>query len=166
MRDQFMQLKCVIPVLLGSVLLTGFYADVESLPEAISSRIEQLDKYTISDRINPFYLRGDFDADGRPDYAILIKERSTNKKGVVVFLSSQAKPQILGAGRPVQYGATKSDDLNFDSWRVYGRSQTDVGTGFDPPPGKDELILVQKNESASGFFRWSATHFIWIQQGD
>lgn len=27
--------------------------------------------YAISDRINPFYLRGDFDGDGKPDYAIL-----------------------------------------------------------------------------------------------
>ena len=58
------------------------------------------------------------------------------------------------------------DDLNFDSWRVYGRSKSDAGTGFDPPPGKDELILVQKKESASGFFRWTGGRFQWIQQGD
>lgn len=166
MRDRFMQMRLTVAVLLSSIFLTGLSADLDTLPEAIVSRIDQMDKYNISDRINPLYLRGDFDADGRADYAVLVEERVTNKKGFIVFLSSQLKPQIVGAGHSIQYGAAKSDDLNFDSWRVYGRAKTDAGTGFDPPPGKDELILVQKKESASGFFRWSTTHFVWIQQGD
>ncbi len=141
--------------------------DLDTLPEGIASRIERLgDKYEISDRINPFYLRGDFDGDNRVDYAVLIVERATKKRGFVVVLSSQPKVQMLGAGTAVPYGAAKWDDLNFDSWRAYGRLPIDAGTGFDLPPGKGELILVQRRESASGFFRWSGTRFTWVQQGD
>jgi hypothetical protein len=66
----------------------------------------------------------------------------------------------------VQYGAAEWDDLNFDTWRVYGNRPVDAGTGFEVPHGKVELILVQRRESASGLFRWSGTHFTWVQQGD
>jgi hypothetical protein len=154
---------------LGVVLIAApaFTVDLDTLPEAVVSRISALGgKYEISDRINPYYLRGDFDGDGRVDYAVLLTERESGKRGMVVLLSSQAKPRILGAGAPIQYGAAKFDDLNFDSWRVYGKGTIDAGTGFEAPPGKVELILVQKKESASGFFRWSGTRFTWVQQGD
>jgi hypothetical protein len=154
----------IVAVLIG---IQAFCVDVETLPEGVISRIGALGTtYEISDRINPYYLRGDFDGDGRVDYAVLITEHGSGKRGVVVFLSSQSKLRILGAGTPVQYGSAKWDDLNFDSWRVYGRGAIDAGTGFEAPPGKGELILVQKKESASGFFRWSGTQFTWIQQGD
>lgn len=155
--------------LLGAILAVGAPAsvDLDTLPERVASRISALGgKYAISDRINPFYLRGDFDGDGPVDYAVLVIERTTAKRGIVVLLSSQPRPLVLGAGTPVQYGSAKWDDLNFDSWRVYGKGKIDAGTGFVAPPGKGELILVQKRESASGFFRWSGRQFAWVQQGD
>ncbi len=171
LRHQLIRLKRIVGLfILGASLASAapaFTVVLDTLPEAVASRISALDgKYVISDRINPFYLRGDFDGDGRVDYAVLVTERSTGKRGAVVLLSSQLKPRILGAGTPVQYGSKKWDDLNFDSWRVYGKGKVDAGTGFDAPPGKGELILVQKRESASGFFRWSGTQFTWVQQGD
>jgi hypothetical protein len=169
MQNQLRQMnKRFLVVIPALVLLStaGFSGAFDTLPETIVSRIEALGKYDISDRINPFYLRGDFDADGHADYAVLVQERGAKKRGIAVFLSSYPKPQVLGAGNAVAYGAAKWDDLNFDSWRVYGREKTDAGIGFDPPPGKDELMLVQKRERASGFFRWSGKQFTWIQQGD
>ena len=155
---------------LGATLATAaptFTIDLNALPEAVASRIHALgDKYVIDHRINPFYLRGDFDGDGRVDYAVLLSERRTGKRGFVVLLSSQPRPQLLGAGTRVQYDSAKWDDLNFDSWRVYGKGKIDAGAGFEAPRGKGELILIQKTESASGFFRWSGTQFTWVQQGD
>jgi hypothetical protein len=164
-----MQIKRGFCLLMLGVFLAvpALSVDLDTLPEAVASRIASLgNKYEISDRINPYYLRGDFDGDGRVDYAVLVTERGTGKRGIVVLLSSQPKPRVLGAGTPVQYGSAKWDDLNFDSWRVYGKGKVDAGTGFEAPPGKVELILVQKRESASGFFRWSGTQFTWVQQGD
>jgi hypothetical protein len=157
----------LILVAILAVCAPAFTVDLGTLPEAVASRISALGgNYEISDRINPYYLRGDFDGDGRADYAVLVTERGTGKRGMVVLLSSQPKPRVLGAGTPVPYGSEKWDDLNFDSWRVYGRGRIDAGTGFEAPPGKVDLILVQKTESASGFFRWSGTQFTWVQQGD
>lgn len=36
--------------------------------------------YVPDERINPFYLRGDFDGDGSPDYAILVISKRTGRK--------------------------------------------------------------------------------------
>src|SRR3954452_5944027 len=54
-------------------------------------------QYQLSDRSNPFYLRGDFDGDGRPDYAVLITN-SKDERGIAVCRAAAAKPEILGAG--------------------------------------------------------------------
>jgi hypothetical protein len=58
--------------------------------------------YDPSRRINPFYLGGDLDADGKPDYAILITRKNDQKEGLVVFFNSYTKPHLLGAGIPSQ----------------------------------------------------------------
>jgi len=51
-------------------------------------------------------------ADGKPGYAILITRKCDQKRGLVVFFSSHAKPHLLGAGTPIQYGASKETDLD------------------------------------------------------
>jgi len=45
-----------------------------AIPVRIKSCIEsrQLSGYKIDPRVNPFYLRGDFDGDGKPDFAVTI----------------------------------------------------------------------------------------------
>ena len=144
----------------------GFTVELETLPQKVASGIEQLSGYQISDRINPYYLRGDFDGDMKMDYAVLVTQRDSKKRGIAVILSSRSRPVILGAGNSIQYGGSKWDDLNFDSWRVYGSGSVDADSAYDPPRSKGELIFVQKLESASGFFQWKGTQFVWVQQGD
>src|ERR1039458_3175657 len=103
--------------------------------------------YDLSDRINPFYLRGDFDGDGIADYAVLIKQTKTGKKGFAVWLSSTRKVIILGAGEPVQCGATRSDDLDFDQWRIAGANLFDTSSSYELPAGlRSDAILVLWSE--------------------
>jgi hypothetical protein len=53
MRNKFMPLKCVFVVLLSAVLLVimGFSTDLDTLPEAIVSRLDALGKYNVSDNL-------------------------------------------------------------------------------------------------------------------
>src|SRR5690606_4874337 len=41
--------------------------------------------YKINRDLNPFYLRGDFDGDGKIDYALAVIESKTNKKGILIY---------------------------------------------------------------------------------
>jgi hypothetical protein len=48
--------------------------------------------------VNPFYLRGDFDGDGKIDLAVLVDQRSTGKSGIAIIHGVRSKVTILGAG--------------------------------------------------------------------
>lgn len=124
-------------------------------------------RYDPSDRINPFYLRGDFDGDGKPDYAVLIKAKSHGKLGFAVWLNARTTPIILGAGRRVRYGSGLEEDLDFDVWRVTSPSQFDRSSFVDQPEGiRWDCIYVQKGEGASGIYFFKGGSFHWLQQGD
>jgi hypothetical protein len=119
--------------------------------------------YEISGKINPFYLRGDFDGDGKPDYAVLIR-KDDSQQGVMICRSVAAKPTVLGAG--AEFNQMK--DLNFNAWQVHPkgrRVEQGVGEGKAPTLIGD-AILIEWEESASALVYWDGKRFIWYQQGD
>jgi hypothetical protein len=123
--------------------------------------------YGIDGSMNPFYLRGDFDGDGKADYAIRIKSKSRGEAGIAIWLSSQEKMVILGAGVPFRISgeATNLDFLN--TWQVYAKGAVERGVAVGAPPRLiGEAILAGKRESASGLIYWNGKSFVWYQQGD
>src|SRR5882724_12338511 len=85
-------------------------------------------KYELSYRMNPFYLRGDFDGDGKIDVAVLVKERSTGKIGMAIINGATDKVTILGAGTAIGNGG---DDFEWmDSWEIYSKDRMASGTSI------------------------------------
>ena len=80
--------------------------------------------------MNPFYLRGDFDGDGKADYAIRIKSNGHGEVGIAVWLSSQKKMVVLGAGVPFKISreATNLDFLN--TWKVYAKGLSSAASAL------------------------------------
>lgn len=121
--------------------------------------------YKISFHINPFYLRGDFNGDSKPDIAILIEEIKSGKKGFAIYNHGSDSIFIIGASISFHNGG---DDFNWmDIWNVYRKAK--VGRGADdrePPVLAGEAILVMKSESASGLIYWNKNKYDWYQQGD
>lgn len=144
--------------------------DWENVPPALREAFSKkpLDgKYDVTARINPLYLRGDFDGDGIADYAILVTEIATHKQGIAVWLSRGRHFVLLGAGKPIQYGSMPEDDLNFDEWRILGTNPADQTSSLVLPRNfSGDAIFVQRAESASGLFYWSGGRFRWLQEGD
>jgi hypothetical protein len=159
----------------GGVLIPFFFISMlqcqtvnpDTMPEVVLRGLDRLIEFEVSDRINPYYLRGDFNGDGKADYAVLVTSKKEHKRGFVVFLSGHKNPVIVGAGKSTTYGAGESDDLNFDIWRVAEEKTVEqVVTKEVPPKLKGEAILAGKSESASGLFYWNGLKFRWYQQGD
>lgn len=134
-----------------------------NVPSEVSKCLKSLGSgYAISGKINPFYLRGDFDGDGKPDYAVLV--RNGDQQGVVLCLTGAPKPTLLGAGAAFN----KMKDLNFNAWQVHPKAHR-VERGVEeskPPVLLGDAILLEWEESASAIVYWNGKRFVWYQQGD
>lgn len=116
----------------------------------------------LSDGLNPFYQRGDFDGDGRTDLAILVRTKATGKIGILM-LHRAGKPVLLGAGRA--FGNGGDDFAWIDQWSVDDRGQTPRRGGSTAGEPADAL-RVAKEGAASALIRYRNKRYVWQQQGD
>jgi len=134
--------------------------DLDNVPFAVSACLQtEANRLEISRRINPFYLRGDFDGDGKLDYVVLVQNRKSEKKGFAFcFAGANRKPHIVAAGQAIALeGGIRRDDLSaFDLWGV--------AESWSKKPKKDALYL-ERAESGSGILIWNGVRMIWRQLG-
>jgi hypothetical protein len=144
---------------------TDSIAHSPEIPEAIDKAIatESLaKKYELSYRMNPSYLRGDFDGDNKIDVAVLVKERSTGKIGIAIISGANNKVTILGAGTAIGNGG---DDFEWmDSWDMYSKDR--IASETSVPKLRGDALLVSKSEAASALIYWNGKRYLWRQQGD
>jgi len=141
---------------------------VHEIPELIKRAITNrplAKKYEVAFRLNPFYLRGDFNGDGKIDVAVLVKQRSTAKTGIAIMDGVTNKVTILGAGTAM---GNAGDDLEWmDTWQVYAKTR--IASGGDVtnvPHLHGDALLVGKSEAASALIYWNGKRYVWLQQGD
>jgi hypothetical protein len=116
----------------------------------------------VSFQIKPFYLRGDFNCDGKADIAVLVKQRSTGKLGIAIVNGATDKVTILGAGNAIGNGG---DDFEWmDSWEIYSKDRVPVGRSA--PKLHGDALLVSKSESGSALIYWNGRRYVWLQQSD
>jgi hypothetical protein len=121
-------------------------------------------EYELSFRINPFYLRGDFNGDLKTDIAVLVNQRSTGKLGIAIIHSATDKVTVLGAGNAIGNG---DDDFEWmDSWQVYSKGRAAQEAQGSVPHLRGDALLVGKSEAASALIYWNGKRYAWFQQGD
>jgi len=145
--------------------------EIENVPNELLKEIELgqfAQSYSLDGSVNPFYLRGDFDGDGKADYAFRIKARKDRSSGIAIWLTSLRKFVVLGAGVSFTISGNPNTNLDFlDTWQVYGKRPVERGVkAGNPPQLIGEAILAGKRESASGLIYWNGKSFTWYQQGD
>ena len=114
-------------------------------------------QYEIVFTLNPFYLRGDFNGDGKPDIAILVRNKQSGKIGIALCHSRTNEIFFVGAGTPLGNGG---DDFSWmDTWQVYGKAPASA-------PAQAEALLVEKSESGGGLIYWDGKKYVWHQHGD
>ena len=118
--------------------------------------------YDLSFQVKPFYVRGDFNGDGKADVAVIVKQHSTGKLGIAIIHGMTDKLIVLGAGTAIGNG---SDDFEWmDSWEVYSKDNAASRTSV--PKLHGDALLVSKSEAASAFIYWNGKRYVWLQQGD
>lgn len=147
---------------------TDAHTQIPEIPEAVQKAITRgaLSKdYELAFRLNPFYLRGDFNGDGKIDVVVLVKQRPTGKLGIAVIDDVNNKVRILGAGTPIGNGG---DDFEWmDTWQVYSKIRAAHAAGETGVPHlRSDALLVSKSEAASALIYWNGKRYVWLQQGD
>lgn len=138
------------------------YPERSNIPRGVEQAIPET--HQISCRLNPFYLRGELDGDGRTDVAILVVEEKTGRSGIAVIHARDAQVSLLGAGHAVGNGG---DDFSWmGAWRVRAAPEQENAFGDPLPDFKSEVLYVEKPESASGYIGWTGDQFEWYQGGD
>ena len=122
-------------------------------------------QYEFSSHLKPSYLSGDFDGDGKPDIAILVKQKSSGKIGIAVCHSSTNKVLFIGAGTEVGNGGDNFDWM--DIWNVTPKAKAGRKIGKAAAALlKGDALHVEKSESASALIYWNGRRYVWRQQGD
>lgn len=166
--------KSFLVIFLFSRLVYG--AGMEDLPFQTASSIPPdaletfrhhapANNYIFSAHVNPFYIQGDMNGDGRLDTAILIKEKSSQKTGIAIIHGGLKTAMIAGAGR--EFGNGGDDFSWMDAWYIYPKGTVAQGADAGPPPRlTGDAIMVIKTESASALIYWTGNGYAWYQQGD
>jgi hypothetical protein len=79
----------------------------------------------VAHETNPYYLRGDFDGDGKPDYAVAVRGIRTKRLGVLIC-SGDARAFLLGADNPTTppFSDMPRDLFFAPNWAAYSRPET------------------------------------------
>ena len=134
-------------------------------------------KYAIASFLKPLYLQADFNGDATQDIAVLVSEKATKRKGILLIHRGTNDHFLLGAGASFSNG-----DKDFkwaDKWQLYTK-KTAFETQFDKKSGDiiggKEVklarpgILIEDYEDgfalAGGIIYWNGNKYIWIHQGE
>jgi hypothetical protein len=117
------------------------------------------ESYT-SQELGTWQFFGDFDGDQTIDVAVWVKEKKSNKYGIVFFNSSVDKPIIIGAGSATDYG----DNLNkFDLWAVLPRQKLISPLEKTAVTPKGDAIFLNSPDSGSAAVYWNGKTYVWFK---
>ena len=147
----------------GALAREPTWQELQNLPSWANSILGEqrfASTYALTTRINPYFLQGDFNGDGRLDIAVLIEHKRTAQQGIAILHAGSINPIVVGAGREIGNGG--ADFSWLDTWSVSARDTRGKGA----PTTRGDALLVQKLESASGLIYWDGAAYRWRQQGD
>ena len=111
--------------------------------------------------LNPFYLRGDFDGDTKPDFLLRLNRKESGESGLAAFLASGDVVWLV-----------RDEKLRFptpSAWYVQGAGKPIHQSLYEaapPPSPKGEVIVLSKLEASTSLVYWNGERFASYWVGD
>jgi hypothetical protein len=126
--------------------------------------LPKLKGFKIDPRVNPYYLRGDFDGDGKPDVAVTILGPLSKSPGLVVC-QGDGRNFVLGAGSQPAFSSLRNDNFLSSDWEVLTLSEF-RNMLYDKKLGdaaKGEVLSLNW-EDGSAYIYWDGTSYRWFSE--
>lgn len=116
-------------------------------------------RFSIYTRINPFFLSGDFNGDGRNDVAIWVTNSRTRQRGIVILHQGAGVAAVIGAGVALSKGM--EDYSVFDMWTVIpkGAVLDAVFDGQEKRTLTGDALEVTKSDASSHAVYWDGAKY-------
>lgn len=109
--------------------------------------------------MNPFFLSGDFNGDGRFDVAVWVTNIRTKQRGIVILVQGESRPAIAGAGVALY---EKADDYSWvDMWTLIPKGTVLDANWEDHRKVtlRGDAIEVIKSESSAHAIYWDGSKY-------
>jgi len=135
--------------------------------------------YTISSDIKPAFLLSDFNGDNVVDMALLVVNKKSLKRGILIVHQGLCNYYLIGAGSNFgKKGFDEFDDTKWmGGWQITKKGQVyetkfengDI-VGSVPRNLKNNSIAVWESQDgaplAGGIIHWDGKKYKWIHQGE
>jgi hypothetical protein len=151
----------------GLTAVTGLADDEAFQPDKVVQCLKspKAAGLTVLTSENPFYLRGDFDADGKPDYALRV--RSKNGGTGVLICAGSGSLFLLGARLSgAQFSDMPQDKFLAPQWAVYTKQEAAALGSFQnnvprPVPSVKGEAIAMIWEDGISLIYWDGAKFKW-----
>ena len=122
----------------------------------------------VDNTLNPFYLETDFNGDAVLDIALFVREKETEKKGILIIHGQSLETYIIGAG--VHFAHVGNDFKFLEVWKVYREKEVALTIFSDTGEIEGNKIIkidlpaisVASSEGTSNLIIWEKNKYIWL----
>lgn len=137
------------------------------VPSTVESCLQKvLGQVELSTTVNPFYLRGDFNGDGRPDYAVTVKGKKSGRLRMLVCTEAKGVFLLGREGDSRAFSDMPDDNFFSPNWMVYTRPEVVQLTKYNSNVPKTattqrgEAIAMIWEDGVSLIY-WDGKRFQW-----
>jgi hypothetical protein len=129
-----------------------------NMPDELRECIREQSNIEPNVEINPFYLSGNFDADGLTDFAVQVKNLKGGQHGIL-FCFASGKRVLWGAGVPNK--TLVNGKWPFDSWMLIRKGSKHLSIY---PKIKNDVIVLTIADEGGGLLYWNVSALVWVRE--
>lgn len=160
MRPLILFLLTVSPFISWQQAATQNQINSDNIPDEVRSCLKTNLELEIDSKMNPFLISGDFDGDGFTDFAVQVKTRKDQRKGILVCFAKRAAV-VVGAGASTPWSQKPDDRWPFDSWFLVPKGSKQLSIY---PKIKFDALALLIGDEGGGLMYWDGRSLHWQQE--